>query len=189
MRQRLRMRALSTDASRRGLAPTMQDRVGLLDAGDGRVEDVAGAAAAPDRAPRRPGGSRCSATPSAVIRRLSANISSTRGEIAGDGADALRRRRLHPRRDRREGLRPRSPARSRPSRADIGPVEALRRAGRRDVAGLVGDPLLVDRLVDARQDAHHLAAARVDADRASRPRPSRRSTRSSSAPTGRALKA
>ncbi len=33
-----------------------------------------------------------------------------------------------------------------------------------DVAGLVGNPLLVHRLVDARQDAHHLAAAHVDAD-------------------------
>ena len=33
------------------------------------------------------------------------------------------------------------------------------------MARLVGNPLLVDGLVDARQDAHHLAAARVDADR------------------------
>ena len=48
--------------------------------------------------------------------------------------------------------------------ADIGPVEALRPQAVPDEAGLVGDPLLVHRLVDARQDAHHLAAARIDAD-------------------------
>ncbi len=32
------------------------------------------------------------------------------------------------------------------------------------MAGLVGDPLFVDRLVDPRQDAHHLAPTGVDAD-------------------------
>ena len=34
-----------------------------------------------------------------------------------------------------------------------------------DVPRLVGNPFLVDRVVDARQDAHDLAAARVDSDR------------------------
>ena len=45
-----------------------------------------------------------------------------------------------------------------------GPVEALQAQAVDDVAGLVGDPLLVHRLVDARQDAHDFAAAGIDAD-------------------------
>ena len=36
MRQRLRMRTLTSDASMRGFDADDQDRVGLLDAGDGR---------------------------------------------------------------------------------------------------------------------------------------------------------
>ena len=49
--------------------------------------------------------------------------------------------------------------------ADVGLVEALRAQPVDDVTGLVGNPFLVHVVVDARQDAHHLAAARVDADR------------------------
>ena len=49
--------------------------------------------------------------------------------------------------------------------AHVRPVEPLRAQAVDHVPRLVGNPLLVDRLVDARQDAHHLAAARVDADR------------------------
>ena len=48
--------------------------------------------------------------------------------------------------------------------AHVRPVEALEPQPVDDVAGLVGDPLLVHRLVHARQDAHHLAAAGIDAD-------------------------
>jgi len=48
--------------------------------------------------------------------------------------------------------------------AHVGAIDALRLQAIDDVAGLVGDPLLVDRLVDARQDANDFAAARVDAD-------------------------
>ena len=48
---------------------------------------------------------------------------------------------------------------------DIGTVEPLRAQAVDDVAGLVGNPLLVHRLVDARQDPHHLAAAGIDPDR------------------------
>ena len=48
--------------------------------------------------------------------------------------------------------------------ADIGLVEALRLQAVPDEAGLVGDPLLVHRLVQARQDAHDFAAARINAD-------------------------
>ena len=52
--------------------------------------------------------------------------------------------------------------------ANIGPVEALASQAVPDVARLVGDPLFVDVFVHARQEAHDLAAARIDADGASR---------------------
>ncbi len=48
---------------------------------------------------------------------------------------------------------------------DIGTVKPLRAQAVDDMAGLVGNPFLVHRLVDARQDPHHLAAAGIDADR------------------------
>ena len=73
-------------------------------------------------------------------------------------------RALHPRRDGLEGLGPRGRAQHAPV-AQIGLVEPLRAQPVDHVAGLVGDPLLVHRLVDARQDAHDFAAARVDPDR------------------------
>ena len=56
-------------------------------------------------------------------------------------------------------------ARSLPFFTDIGTVEPLGAQAVDDVAGLVGNPLLVHGLVDARQDAHHLAAAGIDPDR------------------------
>ena len=48
--------------------------------------------------------------------------------------------------------------------ADVRPVEALVAQAVDRVARLVGDPLLVHVVVEARQHAHHRAAARVDAD-------------------------
>ena len=66
-------------------------------------------------------------------------------------------------RDGREGLAP-GGGHELAVLAHVGPVEALRLQAVGDMAGLVGDPLLVHGVVDARQDAHHLAAARVDAD-------------------------
>ena len=164
-RQRLRMRALSTGASRRGLEPTISSASACSMPAMVGVEQVARAAACADRAPRRPGGSRCSATPSRVIRSLSANISST----------AARSPAIAPMRVGRCGLRPCAAIAANASRqvagaqpavlADIGLVEPLRAQPVDDVAGLVGNPLLVHVVVDARQDAHHLAAARIDADR------------------------
>jgi hypothetical protein len=56
------------------------------------------------------------------------------------------------------------PGRRRAVDAHEGPVEALQAQAVDDVAGLVGDPLLVDRLVHARQDPHDLAAAGIDPD-------------------------
>ena len=107
-------------------------------------------------------------------------------EIAGEGADALAVDALDPRRDRRERLGPGRGAQS-PAVADVGLVEALQAQAVDDLPGLVGDPLLVDRLVDPRLDAHHLAAAGVDPDcRADRVHHVDAS-RSSTAPTGRML--
>ena len=54
--------------------------------------------------------------------------------------------------------------RSRPSLADIGPVEALRLEAIPHEAGLVGNPFLVHVLMGAGQDAHDFAAAGIDAD-------------------------
>ncbi len=92
--------------------------------------------------------------------------------LAAIGAERLRpRRRLEP-----------------AVEAHIGPVEPLDAQAVDDVAGLVGDPLLVHLVVDARQDAHHLAPAGVDADRrADRVLTSMHSVLSSS--QGRATKA
>ena len=86
------------------------------------------------------------------------------GEIADDGADALRVGALHPAGDGGESLLPGGRAQA-AVLAHEGPVEALQAQAVHDLAGLVGDPLLVHRLVHARQDAHDLAAAGIDADR------------------------
>ena len=48
--------------------------------------------------------------------------------------------------------------------AHIGAVEPLALEAVDDLAGLVADPLLVDVVMVARQDAHHFAPARIDAD-------------------------
>ncbi len=73
------------------------------------------------------------------------------------------RRVLHLGGDRREGLLP--GRRPQPAVvADIGLIEPLRAQAVDHVAGLVGNPLLVHVVVGARQNAHHLAPARVDAD-------------------------
>ncbi len=84
-------------------------------------------------------------------------------EVAGDEAHALRVRRLHLGGDGGEGFGP-GGRRQAAVAADVGPVETLRLEAVDDVPGLVGDPLLVHVVVDARQDAQDLAAARVDAD-------------------------
>ena len=107
------------------VAADQQDRIGLLDAGDGGVEQVAGRAARA-RAARRPGGNRGSASRARAIRSFSANMRLGIAEVAGDAprsrapcsAFGLRR-------DRGEGLVPgRRPAACRRA-ADIGPVEPL----------------------------------------------------------------
>ena len=137
--------------------------VGFIDPGDGRVEEVARAA---------PFGIEHGAVLAAVeVRRaelpdqlLEREHLLDAAEVAGDGADPRRAGRLHLGGDGAERLRPRR--RLEPAvEAHIGLVEALDPQAVDDVARLVGNPLLVHLVVDARQDAHHLAAAGVDADR------------------------
>ena len=130
MRQRLRMRALRIGASRRGFGADDQDRVGLLDAGDGRVEQIGGAA--------EPGRQRRAVLPAIDVRRAERTPSALQREhlldgreIARDGADALRARRL----SRLAAMAAKASAqvagRSRPFSRRIRPVEPLRLAARR----------------------------------------------------------
>ena len=142
-----------------------EDRVGLLDAGDGRVEDVGGAAERRHEL----------AALAAAIEILHAE---RRHQLAGARRSPRRRRgrrRSAPIRsavvaltrlgDRRRTPRARMRRHQHAVPADVGPVEPLRAQPVPDEARLVRDPLLVHRLVEARQDAHDLAVARVDADR------------------------
>ena len=127
MRQRLRMRALRTGASLRGLEPTIRIASASSMPAIVGVEQVGGAAEARDRASCRPGGSRGSATPSALHQQL-------QREHLLDGARGRRRcapmrfgsRRLHALRRSRRRPRRQVAARSRPSSRTIRPVEALR---------------------------------------------------------------
>ena len=162
--QRLRMRALRTGDSLARIGADDHEGVGLVDARDRGIENIACAAELPDRASRRPAGNRVDMTPRLCIRSCSANMSSTAqrspaiapirlggaalilaamaakaaGQVAGAQLAVLAQKR---------------------------PVEALGLQAIDDLAGLVGNPFLVHGVIDARQDAHDLAAARVDADR------------------------
>ena len=136
-----------------------QAGIGLLDPGDGCVEQIARA-----RSCRK-------------LRPLLARIDMRRaergeqilehrhglavGEVAGDRGDALRL--AEPRGGRGERVGPACRGEL-AVLAHIGGVEAL---AAQPVAGeprLVGDPLLVDILVQQRDHPLHLAAARIDAD-------------------------
>ena len=139
------------------------DRVGLVDAGDRRIEQIGGAAEL-----RIELGAVLAAIDARgaelVHQPLEGEHFLDAGEIADDRADARRLRRLGLGGDRGEGL---APGRRLQLALDphVRPIEPLGLEAVDDMAGLVGDPLLVHRLVDARQDAHDFAAARVDADR------------------------
>src|ERR1019366_8152779 len=84
-------------------------------------------------------------------------------QVAGDHADAVGRGGLDLRRHRREGLRPGRGLKL-AAFAHVRPVQPLAHQAVAGIAGLVGDPLLVDLVIGARQDAHHLVGARIDAD-------------------------
>mmetsp|Transcript_20174 Transcript_20174/g.62729 ORF Transcript_20174/g.62729 Transcript_20174/m.62729 type:complete len:200 (+) Transcript_20174:1337-1936(+) len=139
-----------------------EDGVGLLDAGDRRAERVrraavgewAGGHVAVD-------GFRVKGVAQVLEREHRFDV----GERAGERADARARRRLELLRDERECVLPR---RGLKRHLWIGPdercVEALALEAVVREACLVRDPLLVDILVEPWQDAHHLAAACVNAD-------------------------
>ena len=158
------MRAFSTGASWRGSVPMSRIAVGLVDAGDGRVEQIA-------RAPVR--GIECGTVLAAVDigraelvgEQLQGEHLLGGGEVAGNRREALAVEPLELAGDDTERL---VPARRLKLTVppDIGAVEPLGAQAVPHMAGLVGDPLLVDGVVDARQDAHHLASARIDADSA-----------------------
>ena len=83
-------------------------------------------------------------------------------QITGNRRDALARNLLQPLGDELDCLAPLHLALA--LAADIGPVEPAADEPVDRIPGLVGDPLLVDRLVDARQHAQHLWPARIDPD-------------------------
>ena len=131
----------------RGLVPTRRQRVGLLDAGDGAVEDDSRRGRT-DRARRHPGGNRDWASPARAIRSFSAHIASAsarspamrrdlRPRQAAPGASAMACERILPRTFLELAVAP-----------HIGPVEAAPREPVDGVAGLVGDPFLVHVLVE-----------------------------------------
>jgi len=141
----------------------MRDRVGLLDAGDTRVEQV-----------------RCARHRRIDARHRRADVGHARahrghqrlerihildgGQIAGNGADLLAHARgLERGRHRSEGFIPRSRQKL-AVLAHIRSVEPLRFEPVPDVAGLVGNPLLVHSVIHARQDAEDLSVAAVDPD-------------------------
>ncbi len=139
-----------------------QDRVRILDACDGRVEQIGPAAM----------GRRHQAAVLAGIdirhaealhQALEREQFLDGGEIARDGADALPVGDLHARGDDAESLLPGGGTQASVD-AHERTVETLEAQAVDDVAGLVGDPFLVHRLVHARQNAHDLAAAGIDAD-------------------------
>ena len=139
-----------------------KDRIGLVDAGDGGVEEIG-------RPSKR--GIECRAILAAIdIRRaellgeqLQREHLLRGGQIAGDGGKARAVEPFQPLGDDAKGL---VPARRNelPLLSHIRPVETLGAQAVPDMARLVGDPFLVDGVVHARQDAHHLPPARIDAD-------------------------
>jgi hypothetical protein len=150
----------------RRLAPRIgaddEDGVGPVDAGNAGVEQIAGPAAA--AAERR---MRLAAIDMGHLEALHHELEGEhlldRGEIADQRRHARWRGGLDPLGGQRQRLRP--AGRAQPAAVtDIGPIEALRLQPVPDEAGLVGDPLLVHVLMGARQDPHHLATARIEAD-------------------------
>ena len=143
------------------IAADDQDGVGLIDPGDARVEQIA------------------RALPRIDHRAILAAIDVRRAErahqflerehgldvsvIAGDGGDAVPGHTLETLGDGAERLVPACRLQLAVA-AHIGPVEPLPLQPVTGEARLVGDPLLVHRLVQARQDAHDFVAAGIDAD-------------------------
>ena len=160
-----------------------QAEVGLLDAGDRGVEEVAAARALASSLAPSWRQSRCG-EPSASIRSLSTTMASQSTRSPTIAADPLaghaRRGGPGSRRTRRAS----SVGAQLAVLPDHRHVQAALLQAVVGKAGLVGDPLLVDVLVQARHDPHDLGRARVDRGCCSRPHRARRSIRSCAAPTG-----
>ena len=143
------------------IAADDQAGIGLLDAGDGGVEEIAGPVARIERGAilaavdigRAEGGHE----PLEGEHRLGID------EVARQGRDLAARDRGQAIGHGLEGLLPGRRLQP-PVVPDIGPVEALADQPVAGEARLVGDPLLVHRLVEARQHAHHFAPAGIDID-------------------------
>ncbi len=139
-----------------------KNRVGLIDAGDGGIEEVGGAAEG-----RIELGAVLAAIDVGRAERIGEKLEREhflrRGKVAGDRGEAGAVEAVQPLGDDAEGLVP-AGRRELAVPPDIRPVEPLGAQAVPDMAGLVGDPLLVDGVVDARQDAHDLAPAGIDSD-------------------------
>ena len=139
-----------------------QAGVGPLDAGNRGVEEIGRA-----RRARQLG----AVLPALQVRRAQPRhqvLEREHGlgvaEVAGQGRDLLALERLEAIGDDLEGFGPARRLELAVGAAHIGPVEPLAAQAVAGVARLVGDPLLVDVLVQPRQHAQHLAPARVDPD-------------------------
>ena len=141
------------------VGPYQQQRIGLVDAGDAAVEQVACAQRRIDLGPvlAAVDVGRAQGCHEVLQRdhRLGVGMvaGDRRGSCAADPGEFIGYR--------GEGLGP--GRRLQPAvPADIGPIETLPFQAVAGEAGLVGDPLLVDVVVQARQHPHDLGAAAVD---------------------------
>ena len=144
------------------ISADQHDRIGLLDAGDGRIEQIAGAAIF--RMQRRAGIARIDVLDAERgHQRFQREHVLDRAELPRQGANLAAVGRAHLVGDQREGFLPRR--RPQPAvLAYIRLIEALRAQAVDDMPRLVGNPLFVHVFIGARQNAHDFAAARVDAD-------------------------
>ena len=150
----------------RGLKPRIgtdqQDGVGLFDRGDAGVEKVTGPAT--QLAQRRSVLAAIDVFDAQLLRQLTNRESFfSTYQIAQDDADAVGLRRLHFLGNAEESFGPGGGAQL-AEFAHVGPVEPLTLQAVPDEARLVGNPFLVHVFMGARQDAHHFAATRVNAD-------------------------
>src|SRR5215831_3220031 len=142
------------------VGPDQKAGIGVLDAGNRRIEEIAGAV------PRVELG--------AVLPTIEAGRAQTDqqllqrkhrfgvAQVAGNRCDALARNRFEPLCSKFEGLVP--IRRSLAIAADIRPVEPLADKPVDGIAGLVGNPLFVYCLVHPRQHTQHLRSPRGDPD-------------------------
>ena len=139
-----------------------QDGVGMVDAGDGGIEQIGGAA---ER------GIEFGAVLAAIDigraelvgEQLEREHLLAGSEIAGNRRKPRAVEALQAFGDGGKGLVP-GRGRELAVPAHVRPVEPLGAQAVPHMPSLVGDPLLVDGVVDARQDAHDFAAARIDPD-------------------------